>query len=197
MNLIYNWQSLIGAFVSFSLAIGLFQYQRHLDRNKQRNSHIFTTIRALKRIRSHFENVKIAFAKSTIERVLVNARTLALVGSPSSNKDQEFSCNSIEAVIMLTGKYADILSTIPRDQDVSGDIITKIDEIEDAVEQTTYALESLLNRMRAPSEWTYHNENLETIALVEAIKLLEDVSTLKTLINHTLEELQHQYSKPH
>jgi hypothetical protein len=187
-SFLYRWQSMIGAFVSAALAVGLFQFQRHLDRRDRRKSLIFAAIRALKRIKMHYDNVKIEFAKSTCNRVEANRK-----GNRSGAfllDDQEAVVQCIASIISLYGKYTEILSSIPRDLDLASDIIVDIDKIEESVELTSHALTILLTRISDIHNWGERNEQLVPVVIVNAQALLEDVRDQRAFINETLQNLQ-------
>ena len=185
---LYRWQSMIGAIGSAVIAFGLFQYQRHLDRKAQRMSVIFAAIRALTRIKSHYENVKIAFAKSTIERVRDRSKTPRT--GIAREQDEKAVLNSIADVIMLCGKYTDILSAIPRDQVVASDIIAEIDELHESIDMTAHGFTMLLDYAGPHANWGGMDENGVPMIVVNALRLLEDTSEQVNQINETYMNIQ-------
>ncbi len=185
---LYRWQSMIGVVISAALAVGLFQIQRHLDRQAQRKNLVFAAIRALRRIKSHYENVKIHTASATLERIANNQkmpRTAIAV-----QNDQKAAIDCIADVIMLYGKYTDILSSIPRDQDLASDIITEIDEIDEAIEKTTHDITMLFDQIRTFTKWNERDENRVPRPVVNAQRLLEAIADQRKQIDGTLSKLQ-------
>ena len=185
---LHDWQSMIGAIVSAVLAIGLFQIQRHRDRQAQRTSLIFSAVRALKRIKSHYENVRIEFAKTTLDRVEANRKGNQSGATLINDQKAVYKC--IADIISLYGKYAEILSSIPRDRDIASDIIVEIDTIDESIEWTADALTKLLSHVSELNNWGERNEQLVPVVIVEAQRLLADVNDQRVLINKTLQNLQ-------
>ena len=188
MDWLREWQGMIGAVVSAAIAVALFQIQRMLDRRAQRISLIFTAVRALKRIKSHHENVKIQLAKATLERIRESVkipRTAIAV-----EQDRQAVINCITDVIMLFGKYTDILSAIPRDQVLASDIITQIDDLDEALEWTKSGFVELLEYAGPQANWGGMDENGVPMIIVNALGFLEDISEPFKLIDSTLGNIQ-------
>ncbi|WP_417806083.1 hypothetical protein [Thalassospira lucentensis] len=189
---LYRWQSMIGAVISATLAVGLFQFQRYIDRREQRKNLIFAAVRALKRIKSHYENVKINLASATLDRIAINQK-IPRTGIAMQN-DQKAAANCIAEVIMLYGKYTDILNTVPRDQDLGSDIIIEIDEIDESIEKTSHAIRMLLDQIGNPTNWDERDEKRVPRPVVDAQRLLEDIANQRTQIDKTLCNFQRKLS---
>lgn len=188
MDWLREWQSMIGAVISAALAVALFQIQRHLDRRAQRKSLMFSAVRALTRIKSHYENVKVPLAKATLERIRERAKVPRTV--IAVEQDQKAVINCITDIIMLFGKYTDILSAIPRDQVLAYDIINQIDDLDEAFELTQKGFVMLLEHAGPQANWGGMDENGVPMIIVNALSFLEDISEQYKLIDSTLRSLQ-------
>ncbi|MFC4234471.1 hypothetical protein ACFOY8_04435 [Thalassospira xianhensis] len=185
-SLFYRWQSMIGAAVSAGLAIGLFQYQRHLDKQKEKKGYTFAVIRSLKRITNHYENVRIDMAKVTIENQRIRAAMPHF--RPHRREDMQIVANAVAEIIMVYGKYSEILASIPRDHEIAGDIIADLDKIDDALGKTMNSFQSVRNT--AATNWSENTADGTPLAIFDALQLLKDTAYQRETINTLLKQLQ-------